>query len=60
MIVMRDPLERFMSGGKCGSFHKSLPDDPTNDTQELYWEYANSDCADNYALRVLANESVSR
>ena len=58
MIVMRDPLERFMSGGKCGSFHKSLPDDPTNDTQELYWEYANSACADNYALRVLANESV--
>lgn len=59
MIVMRDPMERFMAGGKCGSFHKSLPDDPTNDTQELYWEYANSDCADNYALRVLANESVS-
>jgi len=60
MIVMRDPMERFMSGGKCGSFHKSLPDDrTTNDKQELYWEYANSDCADNYALRVLANESVS-
>ena len=59
MIVMRDPMERFMSGGKCGGFQKQIPEDPTEDTQELYWEYANSACADNYALRVLANESVS-
>ena len=59
MIVMRDPLERFLSGGKCSKFHGSLLDDPTEDTQDLYWEYANSDCADNYALRVLTNESVS-
>jgi hypothetical protein len=59
MIVMRDPLERFLAGGKCSKFHNSLPNDPTEDTQGLYWEYANSDCADNYALRVLANGSVS-
>lgn len=58
MIVMRDPLERFLSGGKCGAFHAKLGD-PTEDNQDMYWEYANSACADNYALRVLANESVS-
>ena len=57
MIVMKDPLGRFLSAGKCGSFHM-LPD-PTEDTQDLYWEYANSVCADNYALRGLTNESVS-
>jgi len=57
MIVMRDPLDRFLSGGKCGSFHESIHADPTEDTQDLYWEYANSVCADNYALGVLANKS---
>jgi hypothetical protein len=60
MIVMRDPLERFLSRGKCGDFHGTLTSgDPTNETQALYWEYANSDCADNYALRVLTENSVS-
>lgn len=60
MIVMRDPLERFLSRGKCGDFHGTLASgDPTNETQALYWEYANSDCADNYALRVLTENSVS-
>jgi hypothetical protein len=58
MIVMRDPMERFLAGGKCSVFHRSLPGDPTEDTQDLYWEYANSDCADNYALRVLVNKTV--
>jgi len=59
MIVMRHPLERFLAGGKCGGFQTRIGDDPTGDTQDVYWQYANSDCADNYALRVLANESVS-
>ena len=62
MIVMRDPLERFLAGGRCGSFHEghgvtSISGDPTNETQALYWEYANSQCTDNYALRVLANDA---
>ncbi|KAL7527003.1 hypothetical protein ACHAWF_001995 [Thalassiosira exigua] len=57
MIVMRDPLERFLSGGKCGGFQHKIPKDPTNETQDLYWEYANSDCVDNFALRVLTNKS---
>ena len=56
---MRDPLERFLSGGKCGGFQTRIPNDPTEDTQDVYWEYANSGCADNYALRVLTKESVS-
>eukprot|EP00984_Skeletonema_dohrnii_P031813 scaffold24819_cov72-Skeletonema_dohrnii-CCMP3373.AAC.1 len=33
-----------------------IPGDPSNETQDLYWEYANSGCADNYALRVLTRE----
>jgi len=56
MIVMRNPLERFLAGGKCGGFQKKIPDDPSNETQDTYWEYANSECADNYALRVLTRE----
>mmetsp|Transcript_20080 Transcript_20080/g.31580 ORF Transcript_20080/g.31580 Transcript_20080/m.31580 type:complete len:239 (-) Transcript_20080:397-1113(-) len=54
MIVMRDPMGRFLAGGKCGGFQEKIPNDPTNETQDLYWEYANSHCADNFALRVLA------
>eukprot|EP00985_Skeletonema_marinoi_P034738 scaffold44694_cov248-Skeletonema_marinoi.AAC.3 len=42
--------------GKCGGFQTKIPDDPSNETQDLYWEYANSGCADNYALRVLTRE----
>lgn len=57
MIVMRDPIERFLAGGKCGTYHESLPRDPTNETQALYWEYANSKCADNYALKVLTKDN---
>lgn len=53
MIVMRDPLERFLAGGKCGEFHSILPDDPTPATQHIYWKYANSNCALNFAMRVL-------
>mmetsp|Transcript_14397 Transcript_14397/g.31200 ORF Transcript_14397/g.31200 Transcript_14397/m.31200 type:complete len:353 (-) Transcript_14397:2169-3227(-) len=57
MIVMRDPLERFLAGGKCGGFQPQLPGgDPTNETQDVYWEYASAECADNYALRVLAEQ----
>lgn len=56
---MRDPLGRFLSGGRCGEFHakhaKAINGDPTNDTQALFWEYANAKCSDNYALRVLAD-----
>ena len=36
MIVMRDPLERFLSGGKCGGFQTRIPNDPTEDTQDVY------------------------
>ena len=54
VIVMRDPMERFLSRGRCGEFHSALVGDPTIDNQALFWEYSNSDCADNYALRVLA------
>ena len=62
MIVMRDPIERFLAGGRCGPYHegkeKGLDGDPTNDpeNQALFWEYANAECADNYALRVLVND----
>jgi len=56
MIVMRNPMERFLAGGKCGGFQTKIPDDPSNETQDLYWEYANSGCADNYALKVLTRE----
>lgn len=56
MIVMRDPLGRFLSGGRCGEMNKAFNSgDPTNETQALFWEYANAKCADNYALRVLAD-----
>jgi hypothetical protein len=57
MIVMKHPIDRFLSGGKCGEFHALIVGDPSNSTQDLYWKYANSGCADNYALRVLANTS---
>jgi len=58
MIVMRDPMSRFLAGGKCGNIQQHLPNDPTNETQDLYWEYANSPCSDNYALKVLAYNST--
>ncbi|KAL3798491.1 hypothetical protein ACHAWO_011166 [Cyclotella atomus] len=62
MIVMRNPLDRFLAGGKCGSFHNSIineadPDPDNGVVQRLYWEYANDICADNYALRVLAADN---
>ena len=60
MIVTKHPIERFLSGGRCGEFHngheKGLRGDPTNETQALFWEYANAECADNYALRVLVED----
>ena len=40
MIVMRDPIERFLAGGKCGKYHGSLGGDPTPSNQDIYWEYA--------------------
>jgi hypothetical protein len=62
MIVMRNPLDRFLAGGKCGSFHHTIindadPDPDNDEVQRLYWEYANDSCADNYALRVLAADA---
>ena len=56
LIVMRHPIERFLAGGKCGKLHGTLSGDPTNETQAMYWEYANEKCADNYALRVLTDD----
>eukprot|EP00804_Cyclotella_cryptica_P005830 CCRYP_000129-RA/>CCRYP_000129-RA protein AED:0.04 eAED:0.02 QI:0/1/0.33/1/1/1/3/15/851 len=59
LIVMRNPLDRFLAGGKCGGFHNSAINEadpePSEEVQRLFWEYANDRCADNYALRVLAN-----
>jgi hypothetical protein len=56
VVIMRDPLERFMAGGKCGKFKKAirkdLADDPTPSMNDLYWQYANDKCADNFALRI--------
>lgn len=56
VVIMRDPLERFMAGGKCGKYHKlitkDLADDPTPIMNDLYWQYANDQCADNFALGV--------
>lgn len=57
MIPMRHPLDRFMAGGKCGKYHSAIKADPNKDNQAIWWEYANSDCADNYALRVLTGEN---
>ena len=69
MIVIKDPLERFLSAGKCGKFHTkkknrpknkpstNLAGDPKPETMALYWEYANDNCSDNYALRVLAADA---
>lgn len=58
LIVMRHPIERFLSGGRCGEFHEILQDEQTTpETQGLWWDYANAECADNFALRILsANE----
>jgi hypothetical protein len=56
-IVMKHPIDRFLSGGKCGEFHALSLGDPSNSTQDSYWKYANSRCADNYALRVVTNTS---
>lgn len=57
MIPMRHPIDRFLAIGKCGPFHEKIHGDPDEVQQEIYWEYANSKCADNYALRVLSNRS---
>ena len=52
----------MFAGGKCGEFHElrhgpnAISEDPTNATQAVYWIYANSDCADNYALRELTED----
>lgn len=60
MIVMRHPLDRFLAGGKCGGYHNTIineadPNPDNEEVQKLYWSYANDKCADNYALRVLAD-----
>jgi len=56
MIVMRDPLERFLSRGKCDIFHTSIQDDPNPSNQDEYWKYANSNCSLNFAMRVLTEK----
>ena len=50
VIVMRHPIDRFLAGGKCG--RRGEHREPS--TPQEWWEYAESKCADNYALRVLA------
>ena len=72
MIVMRDPIERFLAYGKCympldkhqypteslgpgGYFKGDHPVDGNATQIQLWWEYANAECADNYALSVLAD-----
>ena len=55
-IPMRHPIDRFLAGGKCGKFHSSIHSDPNPGNQGEYWEYANSKCAYNYALRILGTE----
>jgi hypothetical protein len=59
VIVMRDPIDRLMAGGKCGNHHNLLDPYiyPSNDTQQDWWEYVNADCADNLALKVLAPDA---
>jgi hypothetical protein len=56
MIVMRHPLERFLSKKTC-IYHGIVGDHPPEDdngTQaQLWWNLANAKCADNYALGVL-------
>jgi competence protein ComGC len=54
VVIMRHPLERFLAGGKCGKFRKSIEKDLAEDPSlnHLYWQYANDWCADNFALRV--------
>lgn len=69
VIVMRHPLDRFLAGGKCGDFHENggFPlainmDALSNSTpkdDEIWWQYANSKCADNYALRILTSNDTS-
>lgn len=57
IISMRHPIGRFLAGGKCSKFHNSPwknEHQVTPEDADLWWEYANSDCADNYALRILA------
>lgn len=34
---------------------RNLESDPARDNQHTYWEYANSDCALNFAMRVLTS-----
>ena len=59
-----DSSHIIFAGGKCGEFHEigssggpyAISGDPTNETQHLYWIYANSDCADNYALWELTED----
>ena len=52
VIIMRDPLERFLAGGKCGEYHEKRMG--PLDTPSKWWDYANSDCADNFALKILS------
>jgi len=61
LIVMRNPIDRFLAGGKCGLYHNSLggvPDGPrTPEEQALFWNYTKDPCAHNFALRILSQYS---
>ena len=53
MVVMRNPMDRFLANGRC-EFRDRLKGDPTEFNQDIWWEYANAECADNFALRSLS------
>ncbi|KAG7351172.1 hypothetical protein IV203_010532 [Nitzschia inconspicua] len=59
VAIMRHPLERFLAGGRCGGFQPKLTADLADDPglSDVYWEYANAACADNYALKVFTGSS---
>ena len=59
MIVMRHPIDRLLSTRKCNTFYHTLRNDPNTTNQNLWWEYASSFCSNNYALRILPDNTYS-
>jgi len=51
ILVMKHPIDRFLSKGPCDGFSGSTR------SQAEWWDYANHPCADNYALRILAHDN---
>lgn len=57
VIVMRHPLDRLLSRNTCdNTFNKA---DRDNITAGVWWNYASSKCADNYALKVLSKRETN-